>query len=142
MSKTRFLLAGGACALMLASLGGIARADASGVEAFMKKVNSNADKTISMEELDTYARKRFAELETDKDKTLDQKELKGRLSEAGMATADVDKDKTVDESEFVGYAQQLFKDANISRKAGNDHPTLSEKELETPAGQKLIMMLR
>ena len=52
-------------------------------ETFMKKVNTNADKTISLDELDTYAKKRFAELETDKDKTLDQKELKDRLSEAG-----------------------------------------------------------
>lgn len=143
MITTRSFLSLGAVALMVCSLGAPARADGMSAKAFMKKVNTNADKTISMDELDAYAKKRFAELETDNDKTLDQKELKGRLSEAGMTMADTDKDKSVDEAEFVTYANTLFSEANVNKKAGEaSHPTLSEAELATPAGQKLITMLR
>ena len=36
----------------------------------------------------------------------------------------------------------LFDEANVTRKLGNDHPSLTEKEVETSAGQKLIMLLR
>ena len=143
MVATRSLLSFGAAALMACSLAAPARAEGMSARAFMKKVNTNADKTISMDELDVYAKKRFAELETDKDKTLDQKELKGRLSEAGMMTADTDKDKSIDETEFVNYANTLFTEANVHKKAGeSDHPTLSEAELATPSGKKLIKMLR
>ncbi len=143
MSHTRSLLVAGAVALMLGGFGTAARAEGMSAEAFLKKVNTNADKTLSLDELNLYAKKRFAELETDKDKTLDQKELKGRLSEAGMTSADTDKDKSVDEAEFVTYAHKLFDEANVHHKAGETkHPTLSERELETPAGQKLITLLR
>ena len=138
----RSLIAAGATALMFFGLAGSARAEGMSAKDFMKKVNSNADKTISMEELDAYAKKRFAELETDRDKVLDQKELMGRLSEAGMTMADTDKDKSVDEAEFVGYANKLFAEADIHKKPESPHATLSDRELETPAGQKLIMMLR
>ena len=143
MIATRSLLSFGAAALLACSLVAPAHAEGMSAKAFMKKVNADSDKTISMDELDAYAKKRFAELETDKDKTLDQKELKGRLSEAGMTMADTDKDKSVDETEFVTYANTLFGEANLHKKAGEaDHPTLSQAELATPAGKKLIMMLR
>ena len=142
MTPTRSLLRAGVVVLAFCGLAGSVRAEGMSAEAFMKKVNTNADKTISMDELDTYAKKRFAELETDSDKVLDQKELKGRLSEAGMAMADTDKDKTVDEAEFVGYADKLFGEADVHKKTDAAHPSLSKKELETPAGRKLMMLLR
>ena len=142
MTPMRFGLAAGVAALVLCGLAGPSRAEGMSASAFLKKVDTDADKTISMEELDAYAKKRFAELETDTDKVLDQKELKGRLSEAGMAMADPDKDKTVDETEFVGYANKLFGEADVTKKPDAAHPSLSEKELETPAGKKLIMLLR
>ena len=105
-------------------------------KAFLKAVNGDADKTISRDELDVYAKKRFAELESDNDKTLDDKELKGRLSASGMTMADTDKDKSVDEAEFVGYADKLFDEAN---KKGDK--TLSVAELGSAAGRKLIQLL-
>ena len=105
-------------------------------KAFMTAVNGDADKTISKDELDAYAKKRFAALESDNDKTLDEKELKGRLSAAGMTMADTDKDKSVDESEFVGYAGKLFDEAN---KKGDK--TLSLRELGSSAGKSLIKLL-
>ena len=141
MFYNRFLLSTGVAALMLLGLGASARAASMSAEAFLKAVNTNADKTISRNELDAYAKKRFAEFETDKDKTLDRKELKGRLSEAGMAMADTDKDKTVDEAEFVGYADKLFDEADIHKKDGAEHPSLTKRELESPAGEKLMTLL-
>lgn len=138
---SRSLLTASIAALMLGGLAATAEAEMPSASSFLNAVNANNDKTLSKEEIDTYAKKRFAELEADKDKTLDQKELKGRLSEAGMTMADTDKDKTVDESEFVAYADKLFDEANIHKKAG-DKPTLSEEELGTPAGQQLITLLR
>lgn len=106
-------------------------------KAFLKAANTNDDKTISHDELDTYAKQKFAEIEKDNDKTLDTKELRGRLSAAGMSQADTDKDQTVDEAEFVGYADKLFDQANT-----NSDKTLSLKELESPAGKKLRELLR
>ena len=105
-------------------------------KAFMTAVNGDADKTISKDELDAYAKKRFAALESDNDKTLDEKELKGRLSAAGMTMADTDKDKSVDESEFVGYADKLFDEAN-----SKGDKTLSLRELRSSAGKSLIKLL-
>ncbi len=142
MSHHHTLVSAGAAALMLLGLGASAQAAGTGAKAFLKAVNTNADKTISKDELNAYAKKRFVELETDKDKTLDQEELKGRLSKAGMTMADTDKDKTVDEAEFVGYADKLFDEADIHKRAGAEHPSLSKRELESPAGKKLMMLLR
>lgn len=139
--SSRLIVAVGAAALLLGGFGSTAWADPS-ASSFLNAVNSNKDKTISKDELDAYAKKRFADLEVDKDKTLSQEELKGRLSEAGMTAADADKDKTIDESEFVDYANKLFDEANVNKKSDGDHPSLSLKELGTPAGKKLIMLLR
>lgn len=136
MTHTRSVLALVGATLLLAGAPSLASAAAMTAAEFMKAANTNGDSTLSKDEVDAYARKRFAALETDKDKTLDQKELKGRLSEAGMTAADPDKDKTVDEAEFVGYADTLFAEAN---KKGDK--TLSVEELGSPAGEKLIALL-
>ena len=132
------ILVAGAAAFGLVCFSATAQAqEKMSAEAFMKAVNTNADKTISKKELEVFAKKRFAEIESDHDKTLDDKELKGRLSAAGMAMADTDKDKTVDESEFVGYADKLFDQANA-----NADKTLSIKELNSEGGKKLRMLLQ
>ena len=99
--------------------------------------NADKDQTLSMDEVEAYAKKKFAEIDSDGDKTLDAKELADRVDATGLAAADTDKDKTVDETEFVGYAQKLFKAANT-----NADKTLSARELETPAGRKLRMLLQ
>ena len=137
MTHTRSLPAIGAAAFALCGLGVTAQAAGMSAQEFMKAANTNGDKTLSKAEVDAYAKKRFAEVESDHDKTLDAKELKGRMSEAGMAEADTDKDKTVDETEFVGYADKLFEAAN---KKGDK--TLGMEELRTPAGEKLMTLLR
>ena len=126
-----------AAALLLFGTGFMAQAATIGAKAFLHAVNTDADKTISKDELDAYARKKFAEIEKDNDKTLDAKELKGRLSARGMASVDTDNDKTVDEQEFVGYADKLFEEANTK-----GQKTLSLRELESSAGKKLIKLLQ
>ena len=137
------LLVAGAAALSVAMSIAIAagapaqaRSTSLSPKAFIKAVNADADTTISKDELDTYARKRFAALETDNDKTLNDKELKGRLSASGMSLADSDKDRSVDESEFVGFADKLFAEAN-----GKGDTTLRLRELRSPAGKNLIKLL-
>jgi hypothetical protein len=133
----RTLIAGITAFAVASAFGPAVQAKSMSAASFMKAVNTNADKTISKDELDAYAKKRFAALETDNDKTLNDKELKGRLSAAGMTMADTDKDKTVDEAEFVAYAETLFDAANAK-----GDKTLSVKELETPAGKKLMTLLK
>ena len=132
---SRFLIAG-AAGLLLVGLSLTAAAKEMTAKAFMKAVNRDADNTISKDELDAFAKKKFAELERDKDGTLDKTELKGRLSAAGMKAANTDKDETLDEAEFVGYADRLFDEAN---KKGDT--TLDVQELRSPAGRKLRTLL-
>ena len=133
------LIAAGLVALAIAGFGSAGRAVAKEMSAaeFMAAVNTNKDNTLSKDEVSTYAKKKFAAIESDHDKTLDDKELKDRMSASGMSAADTDKDKTVDEAEFVAYAGKLFDEANAK-----GDKTLSVKELDTPAGQKLRMLLQ
>lgn len=133
------LVAAGMVALFLGGSALLAPASAKEMSAaeFVAAANTNKDNTLSKDEVSAFAKKKFAEIESDHDKTLDEKELKDRMNAAGMTAADTDKDKTVDEAEFVGYAGKLFDEANTK-----GTKTLSAKELETPAGEKLRMLLQ
>ena len=132
---TNRLLAAGVVAF--GALGMVAPALAKEMSAaeFLAAANTDKDQTLSMDEVEAYAKKKFAEIDSDGDKTLDAKELGDRVDAAGLAAADTDKDKTVDEAEFVAYAGKLFDEANADK-------TLSARELETPAGRKLRMLLQ
>jgi Ca2+-binding EF-hand superfamily protein len=107
-----------------------------GPKAFLTAVDKDNDGTVSLHEVKTYAAARFQALETDKDGTLDAKELKGRLSARGFKAANADPDKTIDQGEFLAYVEKLFKEAN------DNDDTLDAKELRTPAGRKLIKLLK
>jgi Ca2+-binding EF-hand superfamily protein len=65
-----------------ALLGLVGVAAAQTPSAFLKAVDTDNDGTITLDEVKTYAAKRFDALEKDKDGTLDMKELKGRISAA------------------------------------------------------------
>jgi Ca2+-binding EF-hand superfamily protein len=104
--------------------------------AFLAAVDKDNDGTVTLDEVKAYAAEKFAALEKDKDGTLDKKELKGRLSAAGMKDADPDSDKTVDQNEFMAYVEKLFKEAN------DNDATLDAKELASPAGKKLLKLLK
>ena len=131
---TRSLVAG-VLALGLISSAGIAHAEMTPV-AFLKAVDKDNDGTVTLDEVKAFATLRFKALETDKDGTLDEKELKGRLGTTGFASVNMDADKTVDQPEFLAYVEKLFKEAN------DKDPHLDAKELETPAGKKLITLLQ
>jgi Ca2+-binding EF-hand superfamily protein len=119
-----------------ALLGLVGVAAAQTPSAFLKAVDTDNDGTITLDEVKTYAAKRFDALEKDKDGTLDMKELKGRISAAGFKAANTDTDTTLDQTEFLAYVETLFKQAN------DGDATLDAKELASPAGKKLVALLK
>ena len=78
----------------------------------------------------------FDKLDTDKDGTLDVKELKGRLSRKDFAAADPDKDKTLTKDEYLAAVEKRFKAADPD----NDG-TVSAAEFRTASGQALARLL-
>ena len=113
---------------------------------FLKKVNHDADKTLSLPEVTAYALKRYAALDADHDGTLSEKELGDRISPEDFALADTKHgagERTLSKVEFTNYVAKLFAAANENVKAGDTKvdSTLTEEELGTPAGLKLIKLL-
>jgi hypothetical protein len=107
--------------------------------AFLNEVNKNNDKTLSLKEVDAYAAKKFRELNRNGTRTLSRQELGDRISDADFSAANTGhrKDQTLSKAEFMSYVDRLFKEAN-SRGA----KTVSVEELSSPAGEKLITLLR
>jgi Ca2+-binding EF-hand superfamily protein len=132
MSK-RIVIAGLTAVALLGSVGAVSAKTS--IAAFLTAADSDKDGTVTLDEVKAYASERFKALETDKDGTLDKTELKGRLSATGFKSANTDADKTIDEAEFMGYVETLFKQAN------DNDTTLDAKELKSPAGKKLIILL-
>jgi hypothetical protein len=54
----------------------------------------------------------FDRLDTDKDGTLDIKELKGRLRRSEFKAADLDRDKTLITDEYLAAVERCFKAAD------------------------------
>ena len=103
----------------------------------IKMIDTDNDATIDMKEVEAVASATFDRLEKDADGTLDAKELKGRLSKAGVKQADPDKDGTLDKKEYLAAVAERFKAADPD----NDG-TLDAKELQTPAGKALLALIR
>lgn len=113
---------------------------------FLKAVNTNHDRTLSLPEIQAYALKRFAALDTHKDGTLSKVELGDRISDDDFKIADTKHDArplTLSKAEFSIYVSKLFAEANKNVKPGHTDVdgTLSAAELATPAGKKLIKLL-
>ena len=113
---------------------------------FMKKVNRDADTTLSLPEVTAYALKRYGALDTNHDGTLTEKELGDRISADDFAMADTKHGagtRTLSKVEFTTYVAKLFAAANENVKAGDTKvdSTLTLEELGTPAGSKLIKLL-
>ncbi len=126
----------GLVSLILCSTTAYAQSDPA---AFLSKVNKDNDKTISLSELNTYAAAKFGELNTKGPKSLSRTEVGGRLSDSDFKAANNGnkKDMTLSKREFVKYVDYLFKEANTK-----GDKTLSVRELNSPAGQKLIKLLQ
>jgi Ca2+-binding EF-hand superfamily protein len=99
--------------------------------------DTDNDGTVDLAEAKKAASAMFDKLERDKDGTLDKRELAGRLSAKELAAADPDHDGTLTKEEYLAVVEQRFKAADP------DHDgTLDAKELNTPAGQALLRLLK
>ena len=104
--------------------------------AALKALDPDNDGTISVAEAKAGGSQIFAKLNSDNDKTLDAKELAGRLDEASIKAADPDHDGTLDAKEYEAVGAEKFKAADPD----NDG-TVDKKELDSPAGQELLKLI-
>jgi hypothetical protein len=95
------------------------------------------DSTVDLAEAKTSAAALFDKLnkDSDKDATLDAKELKGHLTAKEIRAADPDKDSTLDKAEYLAVVEARFKNANPD----NDG-TIDCKEADTKAGKALLKL--
>ena len=94
------------------------------------------DGTVDLAEAKKAAGDLFDKLDTDKDGTLDVKELKGRLSRKDFAAADPDKDKTLTKDEYLAVVEQRFKVAD-----GDNDGTVSAAEFRSRSGRALLQLM-
>jgi hypothetical protein len=78
----------------------------------------------------------FDKLDTDKDGTLNTRELQGRLSRKGLMGADRDNDLTLSKDEFLAVVEQRFKSADA-----DGDGSVSAAEFATPTGRALAGLL-
>ena len=103
----------------------------------MRSLDTDNDGTVDLEEAKKSASMLFDKLDRVNDKTLDGRELKGRLSAKELAAADPDKDGTLSKDEYLKVVESRFKAADTD----NDG-TLDEKELRSRAGQALLRIVQ
>jgi hypothetical protein len=99
-------------------------------------LDADHDGTVDLAEAKKAAGDLFDSLDTDKEGTLDVKELHGRLSRKELAAADPDKDKTLSKGEYLAIVENRFKAADA-----DSDGTLSAAEFQTPAGHALARLL-
>jgi hypothetical protein len=106
---------------------------------FLKMVDTDHDKTISVPEIDAFATRKFDELRKPGEEALSMADLGGRISQADFDAANTTRGNavpTLSKVEYLAWVDKLFKEANTV-----GEKTLSEEELKTPAGEKLIRLL-
>ena len=113
---------------------------------FLKAANTNHDNTLSLIEVQNYALKRFAALDKEHDGKLTKAELGDRISDEDFKAANIHRETktpTLSTTEFSLFVSKLFAAANANVKSGRTDVdgTLSEAELATPAGEKLMRLL-
>ena len=104
--------------------------------AALKALDPDNDGTVSLAEAQAGASKVFANLNKDKDGTLDAKELGDRIDAAGIKSADPDNDGTLDAKEYAKIVESKFKAADP-----DGDGTVDKKELDSPAGQELLKLI-
>jgi Ca2+-binding EF-hand superfamily protein len=109
----------------------------SGHSSLIRLLDTDNDGTVDLGEAKAAASALFDKLEHDKDGTLDKHELVRRLSAKELAAADPDHDGTLTKDEYLALVEQRFSAADP------DHDgTLDAKELNSPAGNALLRLLR
>jgi Ca2+-binding EF-hand superfamily protein len=105
--------------------------------AALKVIDPDNDGKLDLAEAKKAAEAAFDRLNKDGDKTLEGKELKGRLSKKSVKSGDPDKDGTLDKAEYTAIVEQLFKAANKDADG-----TLECKELNSSAGRAMLKLLK
>lgn len=102
----------------------------------LSAVDKDKDGSIDLPEAKAAASALFDKLDTDKEGTLEPKELKGRLTKKELAAGDPDHDKSLSKDEYLAIVEKAFK------KADHDGDgTVDAKELKTKAGRALQRLL-
>ena len=97
-------------------------------EAFHRwAINTDRDRTVDLAEAKKAASDVFDKLDTDKDGTLNIKELQGRLSRKDFIGADRDNDQTLSKDEYLAVVEQRFKSADA-----DGDGSVSAAEFATP----------
>lgn len=132
-----------ATALMLGIAGtltiiGPAQAATDSMAERMKTWDPDNDGTIDLAETNKAAEAKFDSLESDQDGTLDMKEMSStEIDKKTFSKADPDKDGTLTKVEYLTIVEARFKATDPD----NDG-TVSVAELETDAGQALVLLLK
>ena len=100
-------------------------------------LDTDNDRTVSLDEAKKAAEAMFDKLDRDHDGTLTRRELRGRLSAKEFAAADTDKDGTLSKDEYLSIVEKRLKAADTD----NDG-TLTRRELRSKAGRQLLLLLR
>ncbi|MBX9925158.1 MAG: EF-hand domain-containing protein [Hyphomicrobiaceae bacterium] len=103
----------------------------------IKAVDDDTDGELDLAEAKAAAERRFKQINKDGDKTLEGKELKGRITKAEMKTFNLDKDKSIELPEWLAITEARFKAANP-----DGDQTLECKELKTAKGKSFLKMVR
>jgi len=140
MPKHLFSSAGVIASVLLVSGASLGQSAPSAAD-FLKMVATDNGKTISLPEIDAFATKKFDDLIKPGEQALSMAELRGRISQADFDAANTTRGSsstvpTLSRTEFLAYVDKLFRKANTV-----GEKTLSEKELKTPSGKKLIRLL-
>ncbi|HEY8163783.1 MAG TPA: EF-hand domain-containing protein [Methylocystis sp.] len=133
MRKLFLLGAFAAAGLIAAPIGPALAKKASPVAA----LDTDNDSTVDSSEVKKSAEGLFDKLDTDKDGSIEPKELHGRLSKKEFKTADPDNDGTLDKNEYIAVVEVLFKAADPD----NDG-TLDDKEFASKDGKSLLRVVR
>lgn len=102
----------------------------------IKKIDGDNDGTLDIAEVIHAASKVFAEINPDGDTTLESGETKGRLTDKDWKKANKDGDQTLEMDEWLSIVRARFKAANPDKDG-----TVDAKELDTKAGQALVVMI-
>jgi Ca2+-binding EF-hand superfamily protein len=107
----------------------------SGAEA-LKVFNSDSDKTLEITEVIRAATAVFNHLDPHHDITLKQAQTTGRLTEQDWKRFDTDGNQTLELDEWLKVVSERFNAADA-----NKDGKLTSAELDTPAGQSLLLLM-
>jgi len=103
----------------------------------MQAFDINKNGKLELAEVKSAAAARYDELNPDQDDSLDAREAAPALQADAFRRADTDNDGTVTKAEYLAYVERMFEAANPDKDG-----SLDRAELETPAGQALLRLLR